>query len=219
MAPTQTTRVDRREAILVAALHVFGRDGFSDGNLDDVARLAGVAKPTVYNHFGDKQSLFAATVARASAQANERVLGVVGSLDLHPLDLRHELERLGRALVGCVSSEDGAALMRLMFGERSRFPELLDGIRNGNRAATVDALAGRLAQLATAGYLTLGDAQRAARQFMSLVTDDALSDSGFGGRTLGADELEETVRAGVDTFLAAFGAAPEPRGGTARRPG
>jgi AcrR family transcriptional regulator len=205
MVTTRIPRVDKGEAILAAALQVFGRDGFSDGNVDDIARLAGVAKPTIYNRFGDKQALFTAAVLRGSASANDRVLGVINSLDLHPDDLRAELERLGQALVGCVSHDEGSALMRLQFGERARFPELLDGIRETNRARTVDALAGKLAQLATGGYLTLRDAPRAARQFMSLVTDDALSASGFGGRTLTHAELDEPVSAGVDTFLAAFG--------------
>lgn len=205
MATTKNPRVDRGEAILVAALQVFGRDGFTDGKVDDIARLAGVAKPTIYNRFGDKQALFTAAVRRGSASANDRVLEVINSLDLHPADLRAELEQLGQALVGCVSHDEGSALMRLQFGERARFPELLDGIRETNRARTVDALAGKLAQLSTAGYLTLRDAPRAARQFMSLVTDDALSASGFGGRTLTHAELDEPVRDGVDTFLAAFG--------------
>ncbi|MHC9043202.1 TetR/AcrR family transcriptional regulator [Microbacterium saperdae] len=205
MVTTRTPRVDKGEAILAAALEVFGREGFSDGNVDDIARLAGVAKPTIYSRFGDKQALFAAAVLRGSASANDRVLGVINSVDLRPDDLRVELGRLGQSLVGCVSHDEGLALMRLQFGERARFPELLDGIRETNRERTVDALAGKLAQLATGGYLTLRDASRAARQFMSLVTDDALSASGFGGRTLTHAELDEPVSAGVDTFLAAFG--------------
>ncbi|WP_223627186.1 TetR/AcrR family transcriptional regulator [Microbacterium sp. EST19A] len=205
MATPRDTRPDRGEKILDAALAVFGRDGFTDGNVEEIAKVAGVAKPTVYNRFGDKQTLFAETVERGSARANERVLGVIATVDVHPDDLRSELERLGQALVGCVSHAEGAALMRLQFSERARFPELMDGIREGNRTRTIDALAGKLAQLATAGYLRLTDAPRAARQFLALVSDDALASSGFGGRVLSHDELDEPVRTGVDTFLAAFG--------------
>lgn len=214
MAPTRALPIDKGEAILAAALQVFGRDGFSDGNVDEIARVAAVAKPTIYKRFGDKQGLFAAAVLRGSALANDRVLDVINSVDLRPSDLRAELERLGQALVGCVSHDEGAALMRLQFGERARFPELLDDIRERNRARTVDALAGKLAQLATAGYLSLSDAPRAARQFMSLVTDDAVSVSGFGASVLTHAELDEPVSAGVDTFLAAFGA----EGRSVRRP-
>lgn len=204
MTDTAARPRDKGEAILDAALVVFGRDGFAGGNVDDIARLAGAAKPTVYNRFGDKQALFAAAVARGSARANERVLGVIDSIDLHPDDVRAELQRVGEALVACVSHEEGAALMRLQFGERARFPELLDGIRNGNRQRTIDALAGKLAQLATTGRLRLTDAQRASRQFMTLVTDDALAASGFGDRALTHEEVARPVAEGVDTFLAAF---------------
>lgn len=214
MVTTRAPLIDRGEAILAAALQVFGRDGFTDGNVDEIARVAGVAKPTIYKRFGDKQGLFSAAVLRGSALANDRVLDVINSVDLRPADLRAELERLGQALVGCVSHDEGSALMRLQFGERGRFPELLDDIREGNRARTIDALAGKLAQLATAGYLSLRDAPRAARQFISLVTDDAVSVSGFGARVLTHAELDEPVSAGVDTFLAAFGAQARP----SRRP-
>ena len=51
----------------------------------------------------------------------------------------------------------------------------------------------------------LADPQRAARQFLALVTDDALAQSGFGNRVLTIDEYDSGVRDGFDTFLAAFG--------------
>jgi TetR/AcrR family transcriptional repressor of mexJK operon len=49
------------------------------------------------------------------------------------------------------------------------------------------------------------DPQRAARQFMALVTDDAFGRSNFGARVLAAEDLDQPIRDGVDTFLAAFG--------------
>jgi TetR/AcrR family transcriptional repressor of mexJK operon len=207
----RTIRIDKREAILDAALAVFGRDGFTDGAVDEIAQLAGVAKPTIYNRFGDKSGLFVEVMEAYARRANARVLGVIDSIDLHPEDLRAELERLAGALVHCVTHGDSVAVIRLQLSERARFPELLDGIRLGNRQRTLDALAGKLAQLAVAGRLRITDPARAARQFMALVSDDALSQSGFGARQLSVDEIAEPVRDGVDTFLAAFGPAAADR--------
>ena len=48
----------RPDEILDAALTVFGESGFARAKIDDVARLAGVSKGTVYLYFDSKESLF-----------------------------------------------------------------------------------------------------------------------------------------------------------------
>jgi len=205
LAPPRPQGADRREAILRAALTVFGRDGFADANVDEIAKEAGVAKPTVYNYFGDKATLFAEVIAWASVRANAGVSDVIDSIDVRPDDLRGELERLGGALVECLLKDDGVAVMRLQLAERHRFPELLDGIRNTNRERTIDRLAGKLAQMTAAGLLRANEPDRAARHLMALVSDDLLIRSGFGAVRLNREETVEPVRAGVATFLDAFG--------------
>ncbi|MBB5936912.1 TetR/AcrR family transcriptional regulator [Streptomyces zagrosensis] len=52
----------KREAILRAAVEVFLREGYARASVDAIAEEAGVAKQTVYNHFGDKERLFLAAV-------------------------------------------------------------------------------------------------------------------------------------------------------------
>src|SRR5438105_1006202 len=51
-------KVERRDAILAAALEEFSARGFAATRLDDVAQRAGVAKGTIYLYFRDKESLF-----------------------------------------------------------------------------------------------------------------------------------------------------------------
>jgi AcrR family transcriptional regulator len=62
MARTATARKAatdaRREAILEAALTLFGRYGFRRTSIDDIAREAGVAKGTVYLYVESKEALF-----------------------------------------------------------------------------------------------------------------------------------------------------------------
>src|SRR5215208_3049991 len=48
----------RPEEILDAAFVVFGDSGFARAKIDDVARLAGVSKGTVYLYFDSKEALF-----------------------------------------------------------------------------------------------------------------------------------------------------------------
>ena len=62
-------RVERRDAILAAALEEFSARGFAATRLDDVANRAGVAKGTIYLYFRDKESAVPGT----------------GALDAHPV--------------------------------------------------------------------------------------------------------------------------------------
>lgn len=47
-----------REALLDAALECFSERGFDATRVEDIARMAGVAKGSVYTHFKDKEALF-----------------------------------------------------------------------------------------------------------------------------------------------------------------
>ncbi len=204
-APPRAAPRGKREAILQAGLTVFGRDGYADASLDEIAREAGVAKPTIYSHFRDKADLFAEVVARGAERSNARISDVIDSVDVRPDDLRAELERVGQALVGCLLDDEGVAVMRLQLAERHRFPQLLDGIRDANRERTIDRLAGKLAQMSATGLLRTREPDRAARHLMALVSDDLLIRSGFGATRLDPDDTVGPVAAGVTTFLDAFG--------------
>jgi AcrR family transcriptional regulator len=55
---------DRRESILVAAAKRFAGHGYDATTLDEIAAAAGVTKPILYRHFGSKQDLYLALLAR-----------------------------------------------------------------------------------------------------------------------------------------------------------
>ncbi|MGL5359507.1 MAG: TetR/AcrR family transcriptional regulator [Shewanella sp.] len=52
----------KKQQVLVAAMDLFCRQGFPHTSMDEVARLAGVSKQTVYAHFGSKDELFVAAI-------------------------------------------------------------------------------------------------------------------------------------------------------------
>ena len=74
-APRWQRRPEARpEEILDAALEVFGERGFAQAKLEDVARLAGVSKGTLYLYFDSKETLFREMVhakAVAAVRAGE----------------------------------------------------------------------------------------------------------------------------------------------------
>ncbi len=92
--------VDKREAILKAATHVFARHGFFQSQVADVARAAGVAAGTVYLYFRSKDdllvSLFERTMREAIAEGRAALEGVDDPHERLTRLARLHLERLGR---------------------------------------------------------------------------------------------------------------------------
>ena len=66
-------RAAQRQKILEAARRVFFRDGFMDANLDEVARIADVAKGTLYRYFENKAELYVAVLSHNGGLFEERM--------------------------------------------------------------------------------------------------------------------------------------------------
>src|SRR5215510_13880529 len=91
-------RIDKREAILDAAFRVFAEQGYDQAGVDAIAAEAGVAKATIYNHFGDKESLLRAIISDLADQALAEHLAIVDRLSDRG-DLRAGLEDVGYGLL------------------------------------------------------------------------------------------------------------------------
>lgn len=50
--------------MLDAAEKVFSRGPYSEGSMDEIARLSGITKPLLYKYFGSKEGLFGSTADR-----------------------------------------------------------------------------------------------------------------------------------------------------------
>jgi AcrR family transcriptional regulator len=59
---TRQTADERRDAIVVAALHEFAEGGYSGTSTESIARAVGVSQPYLFQLFGTKRELFLATV-------------------------------------------------------------------------------------------------------------------------------------------------------------
>jgi AcrR family transcriptional regulator len=78
-APRRPASRDRRSRIIDAALRLFAETAYDSVQMDDLARAAGVAKPTLYRYFATKEELF--------LEGIERTLG----------DLEHDAEAAAQA--------------------------------------------------------------------------------------------------------------------------
>ena len=59
---------ERKDQILDVALKVFATKGFHESSMNDIADMAGVTKPVVYQHFESKRALFLALIEDAGTQ-------------------------------------------------------------------------------------------------------------------------------------------------------
>src|SRR5260370_7518983 len=63
-----------RRAVLAAARSLFGRNGYAQTSVDEIADAARVTKGAVYHHFAGKEALFRAVYAEAGAEALGRAV-------------------------------------------------------------------------------------------------------------------------------------------------
>jgi AcrR family transcriptional regulator len=120
--PADDRRIERREAILAAALDEFSSQGFAAARLEDVAKRAGVAKGTIYLYFRDKEALFQDLI-RAMLTP---VVGSVEALRDADVPLHAMSDRMVDLFVREIFSTKRGEVIRLMIAEGRRFPKLAE---------------------------------------------------------------------------------------------
>ena len=143
--PRKEKSAARRDAILAAALEVFGERGFEAARLDDVARRANVAKGTIYLYFRDKEALFQELLR----QMLMPIIGGIEALGAADLPAHDFVARLVDMFVREIYETRRKDVIRLMITEGRRFPklaefyhrEVLSRIKGAVRALLVRAAA------------------------------------------------------------------------------
>ena len=69
---------EARAQILKAAESMFQRYGVSKTTMDDIAKEAGVSRPTVYRYFGDRDSLITALIEARSRRLFDKARASIG---------------------------------------------------------------------------------------------------------------------------------------------
>jgi len=195
----------KRAAIARAALEIFVRDGYTRASVDAIAAASGISKRTIYDYYGDKRQLFAATLRETTAGHAREFQDLLGRTlaDVTDLDLNVALTRLGvEFAIGIARSDERAAVMRLLIAESAHFPDLL-APPAGDTVQSV--LADRLSELADRGLLEIPDPMEAAEFFGLLVTGRVNYRSWYGARPLPDAEIADLVAGGVRVFLRAYG--------------
>ena len=193
---------EKRRAILTGALRVFGRVGYLGASIDMIAAEAEVSTRTIYNHFENKEQLFATVLMESSTQvagAREAVIQRhLGDVE----DLESSLVALAKDWVRPTPEfEDHFRIVRRLRAESERFPrEIVRAWQEAGPLRARRALAIRMADLADRGLLAVADSEVAAQHFMALITDPTVSRAEFSATAL-EFEIDRIARAGVHAFL------------------
>ena len=192
---------ERREQILRAADHLFGRRGYAAVSLGDVAAAVGVSKAALYHHFPSKAALYAAVMSRT--------LGLIAAYIRRAIDepgpVADKIHRLAEfPIVFLKAGADMDAMMRdadehLSLDQRAEIAEA-----DRARLAAMEEL---MRQGAARGELRADIEPRLlAHAFWHLL-------DGFVGRrrtAVGIEGRPETARAVADLFLHGAGSRASP---------
>ncbi|MEU0487932.1 TetR/AcrR family transcriptional regulator [Nocardiopsis sp. NPDC006139] len=195
--------VQKREAALAAAERQFLATGYESVTMDSIASESGIAKQTLYSHFGSKRALFLELVTAKTVAASEHVLAepprpAPGS------DPRAVLGEVLRAQLATVLDPAILGLRRLVIGEATRSPELAAALYEHGPRRAIASLAATLRALDGLAILDVPDPGLAATHLNWLVMGEPVNRAmllGDGAARLDEDEVERHVQAALDTFL------------------
>lgn len=187
-------RAERERQILDAAVAVFSERGFQAASMDAVAERVGVTKPVLYTHFGSKDGLLLACIARVRAELLE-VTSAAARAAHDPEDM---LRRATLAFFDHLERNESA--WSVVFCEATVAGDALEGIRAQQTDFTAALLAAQAPdadpqQLAGWAQVIVGACERLAVWRGSV-------------RTVTSEQATAYLMELVWTGLAASGARP-----------
>lgn len=191
----------KRLQILDGARKVFLADGFDGASMNDIARVAGVSKGTLYVYFGSKEVLFEELIWHDRRMQAEHLL----ALDDDNHDVRAVLFKLGSTLVAHLLNTDSIALLRTVIAISGKQPQIGRAFYAAGPERGVTRLARYLDSQIAAGLLDIADTRFAAMQFFELCLCGILKPILFGVEIAsGEKDVQRAINSGIEMFLAAY---------------
>jgi AcrR family transcriptional regulator len=162
--PTASELERRKGRVMEVATDMFVANGFAATSLVDIARGAGVATRTLYQHFGDKEAIFRDVIFARDAEASLQPPSVESGDTLFSA-----LLRAGQYAYTITYRERSIGLMRLMIAESNRFPEFMQSVATSIFSHFRRNIEKVLEDLEVAGLIPHSDHARSAELFSDLV--------------------------------------------------
>jgi AcrR family transcriptional regulator len=192
---------EKMRQILDGARRVFLADGFDGASMNDIARVAGVSKGTLYVYFQSKQVLFEALIREEHRRTAERL----SMFDDNEPDVAQLLNRFGNALMNFMLLPEHIALVRTVSAAAAKFPAIGRAFFEAGPQFGADRLAVYFAQQVEAGALAIDDVNLAAIQFLECIQGGHLKRMLFCVcEPPPQDAVAKAVARAVDMFMAMY---------------
>ncbi|MCE2573559.1 TetR/AcrR family transcriptional regulator [Motilimonas eburnea] len=168
MSKNRTKSEDKRRLILKAAVRLFVEHGFTQVTMAKIAEQAGVAKQTVYSHFGNKEDLFGAAVEYkcASLKLSETLLQ-------GDQDVETSLVAFAKQFGAFIIEVETVNTHTLCAFEAKHLPQLADIFFRLGPDTVITALSQFFSFQHQQGVLNVPQPRWAASQFLGMVMGEA----------------------------------------------
>jgi AcrR family transcriptional regulator len=201
-APEKTRDKAKLRQILDGARKVFLSDGFDGASMNDIARVAGVSKGTLYVYFDSKEALFESLVRNEKQMQAEASYPYQDSED----DLEITLRKVAHGLCGMLTRPDSIAIVRMVIGVSGKFPAIGRAFYEAGPQYGREQLAAYLDRHVAAGRLRIDDTQQAASNLLHLAHSDFVKAQLFGMIDHVTEaEITRSVENAVQVFMRAYG--------------
>ncbi len=201
-----TIRKGRKfDQVLDGARSVFLADGFEGASVDQIAKVAGVSKATLYSYFPDKRLLFMEVAAGECRRQSQAAVDMINGCG----NPREVLEQGARHVLAFLTSTLGQQMFRICVAESERFPDLGRQFYASGPMVMKAELTRYLEGAVDRGELVIDDMQLAADQFGELCKADLWPRLILGVTDKASQsDIDRVVKGAVDMFLARYGAEP-----------
>ena len=172
--------------------------------MDDIARLAGVSKQTIYMHFGDKERLLFEVVMAIMNDGEPTRSTTTSTCSATPTTSTRDLREHARQQLFVVLQPRPLQLRRLVIAEAVSFPQLGRSFYELGPGRTIKELTSVFRRLDDAACSSVPDAARAASDFNWLIMSEPINKA----MLLGDDQAPEPI---LDQPVGRSGRAHLPR--------
>ena len=185
----------RRQEIVRKAAALFIEKGYSNVTIDEIIRLVGGSKATLYARFGGKEGLFETVIRQPCIDVTHAIdIDLVG-------DTEAQLTQIARNFLKSVLNPKIVELHRLMVSIGKTFPAVGSLFYESGPNTAYAIVAKWIAKQQAAGKLAAGNPRQLAVLFLDMLIGEHQLALLTSPRRSMSKAIDKTVRAAVSVFL------------------
>jgi AcrR family transcriptional regulator len=185
----------RRQEIVRIAAALFIEKGYANVTIDEIIRLIGGSKATLYARFGGKEGLFETVI-------KQPCVDVTHAIDIVPTGtIETQLTQIARTFLKSVLNSNILELHRLMVSIGKTFPAVGSFFYESGPDTAYDVVANWIGKQQAAGKLGGGNPRQLAALFLDMLIGEHQLALLTSPHRSSPKTIEKTVRAAVSLFL------------------